>query len=167
MQQPGRVGIDGPHPVRREQLREDPRHCPPVLHDVADAGRGSQIVLQHPELAGLVPHQVDTADVDPHTIGRRHAVRRAAVRRAAHNDPAGYDAVAEHLLRAVHVGEEGLQGPDPLDDAAFDHVPLLRGDQARDQVQRKRSLLTRDVEGDPLVAEGICQGVGAAVEVFR
>jgi len=100
-QQPLRVVADRAHPVRREQLRERPRHRATVLHHVAHAARRAQVVLQHPEGALLVPDEVDAADVDADAVGGHHAVRRAGVRAAAGHDATGDDAVPQHLLRAL------------------------------------------------------------------
>ena len=66
---------------------------------------------------------------------------------------------------AVHVGEEGLERPDPLGDAGLDAHPLVRCDHARNDVERERTLLAGHVEGHALVEVAAGQGVGARLEV--
>ncbi len=60
-QQPARVVVDRLDAVVGEQLRQHLAHRRPVGDDVADARRRAQVVLEHPEVAGLVAHQVDAA----------------------------------------------------------------------------------------------------------
>src|SRR5258708_22935234 len=52
---PRRVLIYRHDVLLSEQCRERPGHRQAVLHHVADAGRNADVVLQHPELALLVP----------------------------------------------------------------------------------------------------------------
>ena len=73
-----------------EELGEDPRHGGPVGQHVADAGRAADIVLQHAELALLVPDDVDAGHVDP------HPVRRGRRRDAARTKPGR---AGDHLMR--------------------------------------------------------------------
>lgn len=87
-----------------------------------------------------------------------HAVK---VRRA-HHDPTRNDPVVEHLAVAVHVGQKRLQGTHPLGDPGLDHGPLIGHQNARHDVERERTLLAADVEGDALVEIGALEIVGAA-----
>ena len=150
-----------------EQVREDPRHRAAVLHHVGDAGRGAQVVLQHPEVALLVADQVDARDVDAHAVGRIDA-RGLAVEVLARGDqPARDDAVAQDLLVAVDVVEVLLQRLDPLHDAALEPRPFGGGDHPRHEVQRKRPLLAGQRERDALVDERAAERVGAGGQLGR
>jgi hypothetical protein len=57
----------------------------------------------------------------------------------------------------VDVGEEHVQRLDPLDTAAFDHVPFAGGDAARDDVEGDQAfgvlLVAIQGEGDPGAVE--------------
>ena len=166
-QQPGRVLVDGMDVLLGEQGRERPGHGQPVLHHVADAGRGAQIVFQHPELALLVPDQVDARDVHPHAVGRVQARGLPAEVLGREHQPPRQHAVGEDLARPVHVGEEGLQGQHPLAHPQRDVVPLDRVDDPRDQVQRERALLARVVKGHAPVGEAPGHLVGPVPQFAR
>ena len=97
-----------------EQLGEDPGHRPPVLDDVGDARRGAEVVLQHAEVAVGVADQVDAGHVDPHPVGRLDAGRRPVEVVQLVTSRRGTMPVVEDLARAVDVGQERLEGPDPL-----------------------------------------------------
>ncbi len=164
-QQMRRVVADRAHPVGGEQVREDPRHRAAVLHHVGDARRRAQVVLEHPEVALRVAHQVDAGDVDAHAVGRDDA-RGLAVEVLARGDqPARDDAVAQDLLLAVDVVEVVLQRLDPLPDALLEPRPLGGGDHPRHQVERERTFLTGQRERDALVDERAAERVGARFEL--
>src|SRR5690606_23593292 len=59
-----------------EQLGEALRHGPTVREHVADAAGGADVVLEHPEIAGTIAHQVDPGDVDAHPARRGVAAHR-------------------------------------------------------------------------------------------
>ena len=160
------VVADGPHAVRGEQVREDPRHGPPVLHHVGDPGRRPQVVLEHPEGALRVADQVDARDVDAHAVGRHDAGRLAVEVLARRHQTAWDDAVAQDLLLAVDVVEVHLERLHPLRDALLQPRPLRGRDDPRHQVERERPLLAGQRERDALVDERAAQRLGAGGE-FR
>ena len=82
------VVVDRAHPMGGEQVRENPRHGAPVLHDVGHPRRRAQVVLEHPEVALFVADQVDARDVDAHAVGRDDA-HGLAVEVLAGRDQAG------------------------------------------------------------------------------
>jgi hypothetical protein len=53
----------------------------------------------------------------------------------------------------INVGEEGLQGEDPLPDTADDQVPFHGVHDPGDEVQRERPFFAGVVVGDPPVGE--------------
>ena len=153
--------------VGGEQLGEGARHRPAVLDDVADAARRAQVVLEHAERPGLVADQVDAGHVDADAVRRHDAVRRPRERAAARDHATRHDAVLEHRLLGVHVGQERLERPHPLPHTALDDLPLVGGHDAGDDVEGEGTLLAGQAEGDPLVAERPRQQRGPAVQVLR
>ena len=166
-QQPRRVLVDRVHAVRGEEAGEELGHGPAVLDDVADAGGDAQVVLEGAEVPLLVADEIDTGDVHPHAVGRVDAERLAVEVRARGDHAAGHDAVGEDLAGAVDVGEERLEGADPLLHAGDDVVPLLGRDDPRQQVEREGLLLAGVREGDAPVGEDLAQLVGAEPQVGR
>ena len=148
-----RVVGDTTDAVAGEQLGEHVRHRPPVLHDVGDPRRRAQVVLEHPEGAGVVADEVDPGDVDAHAPGRLDAGDAAVEVLRAGDEPARHDAVGQDLAGAVHVGEEALERQHPLAHARLDPDPLRLVDDPRHEVERERPLLTGERERDALVAE--------------
>jgi hypothetical protein len=165
VQQLGRVVVDRADPGIDEERRQGLAHHAAVLDDVADPARDAQVVLQHPELPVLVPDEVDAGDVHAHAVGRVDAVCLAVEVGARGDQPARYHPVGEDLTPAVHVGEETLEGGDPLAHGAGDEVPLGGVDDPGDQVERERPLLPAVGESDATVGEHPRQLVGAEPQV--
>ena len=139
----------------------------PVLDDVADTPDGdAQVVLEHAEVAGLVADQVDAGDVDAHAV-RRDRCRAPARWKCALvvTTLRGTTPSAKHLAGAVDVGEERLERVHPLARRrARSPSHSLGVDDPRHEVERERPLLAGVGEGDPGVAEGLAQQVGAGGE---
>ena len=148
------VARDRADAVLRDGLRQRRGDRSPVGHHVGDARGDPHVVLEHAELAGVVADQVDAGHVDTDPVGRAHPGGLPVVVRRRRDHPAGDDTVVEDLPGVVHVGEEGLQRPDALLDAALDGGPGVHLDDARQDVEREGPLLTADVEGDALVEVG-------------
>jgi len=53
----------------------------------------------------------------------------------------------------VDVGQERLQGADPLGDSLGDRIPLSLGEDPRQHIQREGAFLAVEVEGDTLIHE--------------
>lgn len=146
--------------MRREEVGEDAGHGAPVLHDVGHPGRRAQVVLEHPEVALVVPDQVDARDVDADAVGWDDAGRLAVKVFARGHQPARDDSVAQDLLIAVDVVEVHLERLDPLLDALFQLRPLGGRDDPGHQIQRKRPFLARQRERDALVGERAAERFG-------
>src|SRR6516165_7038532 len=99
----GRVVAYPSYPMRREKVREDPRHGAPVLHHVGDARRRAQVVLEHAEVTLCVANEVDSGDMDAHTVVRDDACGLAVEMLTRCDEPARDDAVAKDLLLAIDV----------------------------------------------------------------
>ncbi len=130
-----------------EEGGEDPGHGTPVLDDVRDAAGHANVVLQHPEVPGLVPYEVDPGDVDPHPARWLHPVGSSVEVGGVEQQPPGHDAVLEGAAAAVGVGEVGLQGTHPLAHPALYEIPFEGVENAGHEVQRPGPLLAR---------EGVC-----------
>ena len=74
--------------------------------------------------------------------------------------------VAQDFLIAVDVREEHLERFDSLFDAPLETGPFACGDDARYLVQRERSFLAGQREGDALIDERAPEGIGPRVEVY-
>ncbi len=166
-EQPGRVLVHLVDLLVAEQRREQPGHGEPVLQDVADPGRHPHVVLEDAELALLVADEVDAGHVDADAVGRRDPGDLAAELLAREDEAPGEHAVVEGAAGAVDVGEERLEDPDPLADAARDEVPLGGVDDPRDEVGGHRPFLARVVVGDTAVGEHAGQLVGAVPQLGR
>ncbi len=149
-----------------EQLGQDTRHGRPVGQDVAHSRRAPQVVLEHPELAVLVADDVDARHVDAHPVGWRQSEGGADETGGAGDDIVRDQAVAHDPGSAVDVGEELLERPHALGHTVGDPRPLLRGEDARHDVERERPLLAVEVEGDALIHEGPRQPRGPDRDVF-
>ena len=148
-----------------EQVREDPRHGAPVLHDIRHTRGRAQVVLEDPEVAPVIANQVDACDVDSHAVRRDDAYGLAVKVLTRSYQAARDDAVIQDLLVTVDVDEIHLEGLDPLGDAALQPAPLGNRDHPRHQVERKRPLLTRQRKRDPLIDERTGQRVGFRFEL--
>ena len=154
-------------PLLGEQRGEGPGHGQPVLDDVADATRDAHVVLEDPELALLVTDEVDAGDVHPHAVGRVDPGDLAAELLAGEDQAPGDHAVVEGAARPVDVGQERLQGLDPLADPPGDEIPLGRVDDPRDEVGGHGPFLARVVVGDAAVGEHPGQLVRAVPQLAR
>ena len=103
--------------------------------------------------------------MDPHATGGIEPGDAAVEVRRARDQSAWHDAVGEDLAGPVDVGEEALEGEDPLADPGLDHRPFVGVDDAGDEVERERALLARVREGDALVVERTVAGGAAHLEV--
>ena len=156
-----------PHGTVREQLGEALGHRPTVGEHVADTAGGAHVVLEHPEAAGAVAHQVDAGDVDAHAVGRTVALHRVHDVGGGVQQGLGDHAVGHGPAFGVHVVQERLQGAHPLRDADGDQRPLLGRDHPGDGVHRERTLLAGVVEGDTLVEVAGGKGLRAGAELLQ
>ena len=130
------------------------RHRPSILDDVGDPRRRTEVVLEHAEASGAVAHEVDAGHVDPHTARGIETGDTTVEVRRARDQPARYHPVGEDLARPVDVGQEPLEREDALAHPGFDDGPLVGVDDARDEIERKGTLLARVGERDALIVEG-------------
>ncbi len=158
VEQERRVVAHRPDVVAREQLGQQAAHRDPVLQHVGDPGGSAHVVLEHLPAAVRVAHEVAAGHVRPHAAGRPDAVGGARERRARDHELPWDDSLPDDLLLVVDVLHEAVQCPHPLGEPALDRAPLLRRQDARDEVEREGTVLGRPVraggvEGDALLDE--------------
>ena len=157
-QQQLRIVLDGPHAVAREKLRKGALHHAAVGEHVADARGHAQIVFEHHELAGVQAQQIGADDGDVDVARHLQAAHLAPVVLATVDQLARNDAVGEDFGVGVDVAQKKIERGDALRQSALDAVPLLGGDQPRQQVVREDALgafvAAVDGEGDALGEKG-------------
>ena len=77
------------------------------------------------------------------------------------------DPVGDHPAVGVDVGQERLQGTDPLGDAGVDDVPVVGRDDPGHHVQRERSLDATDVEGHSGLGVVVRERLGDRPQLVR
>ena len=149
----------------RHQVGQHAQRHVPVLDHVGDARWRAGVVLQHQEAPGLVADDVGAADMHIGAVRRIEADHRLAVGRVAQHQFARHDAVLQDLPVVIDVVQEQVQRAHALDDAGFQRAPFLRGDHARDQVERQdavdRGGVGIDGEGDAALQQ-VALGIGGA-----
>ena len=104
----------------------------------------AQVVLEHVVAAAAVgvggAHDVDAGDVRVDAAGHLDALHLGAVLRVAEHLLGRDDARLQDLLAVVDVVEEAVQRRDPLAQPPLQLAPLVRRDDARDQVERDQPL---------------------------
>ena len=135
-----RVPLDRAHPVALEEVRERAAHGRAVLHHVRDAGGAPQVVLEHEVVPVLVADQVRAADVDVDVMGHREVHELPAEVLGREDLRRRDDLVLDDLLLVVEVVEEEVERRDALDETRLELVPLLRGNDPGDEVEREDAL---------------------------
>ena len=169
-QQQLRVVLDGPHAIAVEELRKGALHDAAVGEHVAHAGGHAQVVFQHHELAVVEAEQVGADHRNVDVARHLHAAHLAAKVLAAIDQVARDDAVVEDFGFGVDIAEEEIERGDALGEAALDAVPLLRGDETRQQIVGEDALgaffAAVDGEGDALGEKRQIGGLLAALQFF-
>ncbi len=152
-----RIVLDRGDAVLGEEVGEEPHHHLAVLQHVGDAGGRAGIVLEDVEVVLVGPHDVDAGDVDVDVVGQLQPGHLGPVVGVAVDEVGGDDAGAQDLGRPVDVGEEDVERPHPLLEAAGKALPLGAGQDARNDVEGDDALfglvLAVDGEGDADAAE--------------
>ena len=139
-------------PMALEQVGEDLRHGAAVLDDVGDPRRAAQVVLEHPESSVRSRTRSMPATCTRTPPGAGSPAAAVEVRRG-HDQPVRDDAVVQDRSLAVDVGEEGLEGPHPLDQARARRVPLLRVEDPGTRSSGNGARPARERERDALVTK--------------
>ena len=160
--------LDRRDAMPREQIREQPHHDLAVLQHVGDPGRRAGVVFEDIEGVGVDPDHVDAGDVHVDVVRHLLAVHLRPEHRILEHQILGHDAGFQNFAAAVDVAEVGVDRLDALLEAAAQRVPLLRRQDARDDVERDQPFLgvgfAIDREGDADAAE---QQLGFLAAVFE
>ncbi len=167
-EQPLRVAGDRTDPVLGERSRAAPRRS---RAGWSSRRRPRTAPARCPRARGTRRRRRGSGRCRRRARGRRSAGATPAAARWKCDevaiDPARDHAVGEDLPGVVHVGEERLERPHPLLDAALDRRPGVHLDHARQDVERERPLLAADVERDALVEVARLQRLDPAGQVGR
>ena len=153
-QQLARIILHGADPDLLEHLGERPLHRAPVFQHIAHPAGAAPVVLQHEIIAVLVPDQIRAAHMDVNILGHVE-VHKLAPEMLPRKDVMGRDhPVLQDPLFVIDVVQKKIQGGDALGQAALEIIPLLRGNDPRQQIKREDFLRPRripiHVEGDAL-----------------
>ena len=137
-----RVGIilDRQDEMVGEEIGREPDHHFAIFEHVGDAGGRAHIVFQHVEIVIVDPDDVDPGDMGPDVMRDGVALHFRAVARIAQNEVARDNSRAENGLFAIDVGQEHVQGLDPLDQARLESSPFVAAEQARHDVEGNQTL---------------------------
>jgi hypothetical protein len=144
VQQQVRIVLDRRDRLAGEQLREQAHHHPAVFQHVGHARRGAQVVLEHVVFAFAGAHQIDAGNVAIDLLRHIDADHLLAKLGIQQNLRGGNAPGLDDFLIVVNIMQEGIQGSDPLPQPVGQDFPLLRGNDAR-----------HDVEGDQAFLSGI------------
>ena len=128
------IALDRPHARAAEGARKGAARGLAVGQHVADAGRHAEVVLQHEELARRPSDEVAAADVHIGLVRHIEVLHLPAIGRRAEDEVARHDAGGEDLLVAIDVGQEEVKRAQALDQALLDLVPLVGGNDPREEV---------------------------------
>ena len=146
------IVLDRPDRLRGEELGEEPHHHPAVFQHVGHAGGHAQVVLENVVLAFAGADDVHAGDMCVDAAGDVHALHFLAVLLVAEHALARHDARLKDLLIVIDVVQERIQSADALAQAPVQHLPLVRRDDARHDVERNQPLgprfLAVDGKGD-------------------
>ena len=152
-----RIVLDRRDAMTREQIREQPQHDLAVLQHVGDAGGRAGVVFEHVERVGVDAHDVDAGDEDVDVVRNALAVHLGSEHRVLEHQIVRHDAGAQHLPLGIDVLDVEVDRLGALLKAAFDGLPFVGGEHARDHVERDQPLgrvgVAIDREGDADPAE--------------
>ena len=147
-QQVGVMG-DGRDAVLAEQVGEQTHHHLAVFQHVAHTAGHPQVVFEHVVLTVALgvgrTHDVNACDLGVNLVGHVHTHHLGSELGVVQDLLGRDDTGLDDVLVVVDVMDEAVQGGHTLDQALFHAAPLVRRDDARDQVERDEPLRTRAV----------------------
>ena len=124
--------------------------------DLVRVGEKDFYVLEDVKILLADPHEVDAGDVGVHAAQQVEPLRHGHELGVHQHLPLGDDAGAADLALAVGVGQEGIERTHALHQALVQVLPLVPGDDPRDDVEGDRRLGAVDravsAEGDAVAA---------------
>ncbi len=163
-----RIAFDRRDAMPREQIRKQPHHDLAVFQHVGDARRRTRIVLQHDEIVGVDPDDVDPGDMDVHVVRDVLAVHLRTEHRVLEDQVLRHDLGAEDVAAVIDVAQEHVERAHALAQPLLQQRPFPRRQDARDDVERDQPLLGLQVaidgEGD---ADPAKQQLGFLAAIFQ
>ncbi len=146
------VVVDGPDAVILKHRGEHTLQNFAVRQHVGDAAGDAEIIFEDGEAAVRQTHEIGAADADVNIARDINAAHFAAEMFAAVDQFARNDAFGEDPAFVVDVTQEKIQSGEALREAALDLRPLMRGNDARDEIVGEDALgaffAAVDGEGD-------------------
>ena len=138
-----------------KHARQQSRDHQTILEGVAQPQRHGGAVAEHRPLAIAIAADDRRSEMQPAAIRHGEALAASQKPRIGKHQLRGHEAFAKHMLRAVEVGQQGVEHASTLVDAHLEVGPVCCGDHQRDRVEHPRSLraagLVVDVVSDTVV----------------
>ena len=129
----------------------------PIFEHVRHAGRAAHVVFEHVELAVAVADQIGAGDMRPDSSRRRETHHLAAIGLGGLDQRFRDDFVFEDFLVVVNIGEKQVERHGALFEAALEHFPVIRFNNARNDVKGENffssGLVTVNGKGDARLQE--------------
>ena len=135
-----RIAFDRRHPVAGEQVRKQPHHDLAVFQHVGHARRRARIVLQHDEVVGIDPDDIDAGDVHVDVVRHLLAVHLGTEDRVLKDELVGHDLGTEDIAAVIDVAQEHVERAHALLQAPLQQRPFLAGHDPRDHVEGDQAL---------------------------
>ena len=129
------------HPANRQEERGEPLDVAlledagqqsgddePVFQGIAQPLRNARAVAEHPPLAVAVAGDHRRVEMQPAAPGNRETVTAPQKTGMRVDQFGGHKALAEHVLRAVEIGQERVENPGPLVDSHLEPGPRPRAE---------------------------------------
>ena len=140
-----------------EQLRKGSFHDLPVLEDIRNTGRASQVVFQDVNRAIGVTDEVGSGNVAPDSPRRIQADALLEKVFAGMDHILGKNPIAYDVLVVINIVNKEVQRPNSLLETGINESPFAALDDARDQVKRPDffgpGFMTIDIERDSHVQQ--------------
>lgn len=127
--------LNGPAIVIADQDGKGPFHRLPVLQNVRDSGRASQIVFEDPVNPLSVTDKVAPVDVDVPIPGSFYPHHFGTVMLAAFHHFPRDNTLAQNALVAINIGDKKIEGEHPLNQPLLEVTPLTGGNDPGQTVE--------------------------------
>ena len=156
-EEPAGIVVDPPNSQAFKHPRKSLLQNGPILQYVGNPRGDAQVIFENVKLAVSVTNEIRSIDVAPDATGRIKTNARGPESFRGLDDLERNDLVFDDLLLVVNVVNEEVQGLNALPQPALDPFPILRADQARDEIKWEYLFLSLlfaiDIEGDAHVLQ--------------
>ena len=166
VQQSVRVIPHRSHAHRSEEFGQRLCHDSSVRDDIAHAAGHANVVFEHTPGADLIADQVDSRDVNSHTVGALDSRRATMEVRTRADEARRYDTVGNRERRAIYVGQKFLEGAHSLANSELYVSPVILFNDARNWIKWEGALLASKIKGDALRQIGFGERVRATPQLF-